>query len=189
MRKNKKMIHTMFIIFQSMTTRKPCVNVPTATYSGKEQSPLHFGLSAEGYDVNTILEGHDHMMWIVKVKNNRKVWVREMSNINIQRMVHEEPVIGNDVKQDEPPQDEPPAEVSQVPKVILKPVVEEKKMTDYNLFLAYKLHELKKDKTNKTNKELFNAAIAEWKALKSNPSELKQVMDLARSFEKPAKKS
>ena len=59
-----------------MTTRKPCINVPSASYNGKEQSPLHFGLSAEGYELNTIMEGYDHMMWIVKIKNNKKVWVR-----------------------------------------------------------------------------------------------------------------
>jgi hypothetical protein len=74
-----------------MTSRKPCINVPTAFYSGKEQSPLHFGLSAEGYDLNTILEGYDHLMWAVKMKNNRKVWVRQ--NPNQLRMVHEEPVV------------------------------------------------------------------------------------------------
>ena len=75
-----------------MSIRKPCINVPTTTYSGKEQSPLHFGLSAEGYEINTIMQGHDNMMWIVKMKNNKKVWVRDM-NTNSKKLVHEEPVI------------------------------------------------------------------------------------------------
>lgn len=182
-----------------MTTRKPCVNVPTATFSGKEQSPLHFGLSAEGYDLNTILEGYDRMMWSVKMKNGRKVWIRNMPiGGNIQRMVHEEPVI---VKQEgavdapnvadtaienaeivrEEPTVSPPKEPTKPP--VMKAVVEEKKVTDYNIFLAYRLYELKKAKpADKTNKELFNQAVAEWKELKKNAVELKKTMGLAKEF-------
>ena len=59
----------------------------------------------------------------------------------------------------------------------MKPVVEEKKITDYNLFLTYRLHELKKNTTGKVNnKEVFNTVIAEWKELKKNTSELNKVM-------------
>lgn len=168
-----------------MSTRKQCTNVSTATYSGKEQSPLHFGLSAEGYDVNTILEGYDKMMWSVKIKNNKKVWVRQVP-INNQRMLYEEPVIPEvsesskvDVinnKNNEIPVEEEKDLVS---------IVSTKKITDYNMFLTYKLHELKKDNNTKTNKELFNLAINEWKELKKTPNELKQLLDKIKTSPKP----
>jgi len=160
-----------------MSIRKPCTNVSTSTYSGKEQSPLRFGLSAEGYDLNTILQGHDNMMWIVKMKNNRKVWVREV-NATSKKLIHEDPVIQNDNDEIQ--------EVSVNPTpiaTILKPIVEEKKMTDYNAFLAYKLHILKQENNLKnSNKELFNKAIQEWKEIKQNPDELKIIIEKARLF-------
>jgi hypothetical protein len=59
---------------------------------GTELSPLHYGLSAEGYDINSIMEGYDKELWIVDVKNNKKVWVK---NENLSRITHEEPVIKN----------------------------------------------------------------------------------------------
>lgn len=176
-----------------MTTRKPCINVPTASYSGKEQSPLHFGLSAEGYDLNTVLEGYDHMMWSVKMKNGRKVWIRNMPTGTIQRMVHEEPVIQDKKEEIEATPLTPEPEVHPVPEKqtkppIMKAVVEEKKVTDYNLYLAYRLHELKKEKSmNKSNKELFNQAVAEWKELKKNATELKKTIEMAKEFNKTNK--
>ena len=171
-----------------MTTRKPCVNVSTATYSGKEQSPLHFGQSAEGYELNTIMQGYDKMMWIVKIKNNKKVWVRHSVT---NKMVHEEPVIDNN---------ETPSEINEIvekPHIppmpskpeIIKPVVEEKKITDYNLFLTYRLHELKEQNKGKTNnKELFNSVVAEWKELKKNPDSMRKMMVLAHEFNETHKK-
>ena len=164
-----------------MTTRKPCINVPTASYNGKEQSPLHFGLSAEGYELNTIMEGYDHMQWIVKIKNNKKVWVRNI--LNATKMIHEEPVINN-INSIENNIIENNVE-------IIKPqVVEEKKITDYNLFLTYRLNELKKNNTdNKNNKEIFAIVIAEWKELKKNPSELNKIISLANEYHKNNKKN
>ena len=68
-------------------------------------------------------------------------------------------------------------------KEAIKAVVEEKKVTDYNMYLAYRLYELKKTKpAEKTNKELFNQAVAEWKELKKNVTELKKTMELAKEF-------
>jgi hypothetical protein len=183
-----------------MTSRKPCINVSNAFYSGKEQSPLHFGLSAEGYELNTVLEGYDRMIWAVKMKNNRKVWVRQMPVSGHIRMVHEEPVVPEtqedvSIQQDTQPDVQPTIqeelqEEQEPPKKpdVIKPIVEEKKLTDYNLFLTYRLHELKKQNHDKTNKELFNSAIAEWKELKKNPIEFKNVMQLAKAFEKPNSK-
>jgi len=174
-----------------MTTRKPCVNIPTATYSGKEQSPLHFGLSAEGYDLNTIMEGYDHMMWSVKMKNNRKVWVRHMTS---NKMVHEEPVINIENHEASPPENNANQTIqSNQPHTepeIIKAVVEEKKITPYNLFLTYRLHQLKEANTEKiNNKELFNKVIVEWNDLKKNAKELERILVLAKEFSETHKKS
>lgn len=194
-----------------MSTRKQCVNVSSASYSGKENSPLHFGLSAEGYDLNTIMEGYDKLQWIVKIKNNRKVWVRHQV---INKMVHEEPIIQHDTQDVTNIQNEDINEVQindcnkvdevnnisnneilvdKTHKVVkpvknskpetLKAVVEEKKMTDYNIFLTYRLYELKKNNIDKTNnKELFNSVVQEWKELKTKPVELQNIMAVARQF-------
>lgn len=173
-----------------MTTRKPCTNVPTATYTGKEQSPLHFGLSAEGYDLNTSMEGFDHMMWIVKIKNNKKVWVRQM---NSAKMVHEDPVMT--LQSDDTESKDTVEELIDKQNPILIPsqsstpvipmmkasVVEEKKSNNYNLFLTYRLQELKKEKKG-SNKELFNSVVAEWKELKKKPDELNKTLLLAQEF-------
>ena len=189
-----------------MSTRKPCVNVPSASYSGKEQSPLHFGLSAEGYELNTIMEGFDHMLWIVKIKNNKKVWVRQSPVVG--KMVHEEPVINNNSdteSNDSNHQKESNTEIieeisqntqelnadiknpspipviEQKPPPIMKATVEEKKINDYNLFLTYRLQEMKKEKKG-TNKEIFNSVVAEWKELKKKPTELAKIIGLAQEF-------
>jgi len=195
-------ISILVYLLQRMTSRKPCINVPNAFYSGKEQSPLHFGLSAEGYELNTVLEGYDRMIWAVKMKNNRKVWIRQMPVNGQIKMIHEEPVIPDydqepveeskpdsekqltqDIQQDS--QQEPIKESQPETKPeILKPVVQEKKLTDYNIFLTYRLHELKKQHGDKKNKDLFNSAIAEWKELKKNPTELKNIMQEAYGFNK-----
>lgn len=156
-----------------MSSRKPCVNIQTASYTGKEQSPLHFGLSAEGYEINTIMEGYDHLLWIVKIKNNRKVWIRHTPNNS--NMTHEEPILNSDGI-NENIETKPISNVE-----TLKPKVEEKKITDYNLYLTYKLFELKKNNTdNKNNKEIFNMAITEWKELKKKPSDLSKILLLAK---------
>jgi hypothetical protein len=206
MLKNKKMILNISnkYIPVIMTTRKPCVNIATASFSGKEQSPLHFGLSAEGYELNTVMEGFDHMIWIVKIKNNRKVWVRQICS---KKMVHEEPVINNNsdtesndsnyqketnneiipeisqnIQEHTTVITETPSpvikqlhEVKQKSIPIMKATVEEKKINDYNLFLTYRLQELKKDKKG-TNKEIFNSVVAEWKELKKNTNELNKII-------------
>jgi hypothetical protein len=164
-----------------MSTRKPCSNISTATYSGKEQSPLRFGLSAEGYELNTILEGYDKMMWAVKLKNGKKVWVRQLANN--QRMVHEEPIIQDCNDTTDIPK-EPEQQIVVNEPIIMTTKVQEKKITDYNLFLTYKLQELKKNNNNKTNKELFNTAIQEWKELKKNSAELQKLLDTLKKESK-----
>ena len=73
-----------------MSGKKICINCSTSYYTGKEQSPLHFGLSAEGYDINSIMEGFDKELWIVDVKNNKKVWTKKE---HINKMTYEKPLI------------------------------------------------------------------------------------------------
>ena len=73
-----------------MSSKKVCINCSTSYYTGKEQSPLHFGLSAEGYDINSIMEGFDKELWIVDIKNNKKVWTKKE---HINKMTYEKPLI------------------------------------------------------------------------------------------------
>ena len=42
----------IIIIITMKNTKIPCSNVSTESYTGKEQSPKRFGLSAEGFDIN-----------------------------------------------------------------------------------------------------------------------------------------
>ena len=81
-----------YIIINMSAVKKVCINSSKNYYMGTELSPLHYGLSAEGYDINSIMEGYDKELWIVDVKNNKKVWVK---NENLSRITHEEPVIKN----------------------------------------------------------------------------------------------
>ena len=74
----------------SSSVKKVCINSSKNYYTGTELSPLHFGLSAEGYDINSIMEGYDKELWIVDIKNNKKIWVK---NEHLSRITHEEPVI------------------------------------------------------------------------------------------------
>ena len=148
------------------TSRKQCINVSSATYSGKEQSPLRFGLSAEGYPVSTILEGNDKLMWRVEIKNNKKVWVR---NSVCNKITHEEPVITETSEIKIPEKEE-----------IVEPIVIKKDVTDYSLFLSHRLKELKNENKDTTidNKTLYNKVIEEWKKIKANsPNELKSLIE------------
>lgn len=173
-----------------MLSRKVCTNVQTATFSGRECSPLHYGLSAEGYDLGIVMEGYDKLKWCVKVKNNRKVWVRY--TIDMKKMTYEEP-IGTNIDGDEA-QDEKEAEDVNDDKQAKQPAKdaepkEEKKITDYNMFLTYRLNDLKKNNPEKkNNKELFAVVIAEWKELKKNKEELTSVMEKAKTFHNNSKK-
>lgn len=80
------------MILNMSAIKKVCLNSSKNYYTGTEMSPLHYGLSAEGYDINSIMEGYDKELWIVDVKNNKKVWYK---NDQLSRITHEEPVIKN----------------------------------------------------------------------------------------------
>jgi hypothetical protein len=153
----------------------PCSNISTETYTGKEQSPKRFGLSAEGFEINYEKEGYDKQIWSVQLKNNRKVWVRNCNRVNI---THEEPIITNynmpQLIEEQPNEEKEKSEEH----IIDNPTKPEKKKTDYNIFIKYYLDKLKaENKDNKiTNKTLFSAATEEWARLKKNPEELKKLM-------------
>jgi hypothetical protein len=164
----------------------PCSNISTESYTGKEQSPKRFGLSAEGFEVNHEKEGFDGKIWVVQYKNNRKVWVRK--NI-ISIVTHEEPLINDDNTTATEPVIENPIinssviinnEITEEPKeeeLNEEPKNTDKKKTDYNIFVKYYLDKLKKEDTNKTpNKVLFQQTTQEWARLKKNPNELKLIM-------------
>lgn len=152
----------------------PCLNVTTMTYSGKEFSPLGLGISAEGHDIGTVMTGRDSVKWMVKIKNNRKVWVRYDNNIN--KMVHEE----QSIKEEDGGDDEIPVETSKSD-VATEPSVSEpskqKKPTNYVKFLNKRKNELRElYKNSKTSKEIYDEVLKEWKELKQNPKQLQKVI-------------
>ena len=62
----------------------------------------------------------------------------------------------------------------------------DKKPTNYNLFLAYRLNKLKeyysKTDDSKTKKEIFDEVLAEWKKLDKKSQEFDDVMKEATEF-------
>tara|TARA_B110000483_G_scaffold93647_1_gene115371 strand:- start:3355 stop:3822 length:468 start_codon:yes stop_codon:yes gene_type:complete len=140
-------------------------------YKGTEQSPLHFGLSAEGYDTNSSMEGYDKNLWVVEIKNNKKVWIRKDSII---RITKEEPLI-NDV-------DESPSNNEIKGKNANSP-------TDYNIYIKYRLFILKSQSNNKTNKSNFDLVRLEWQELKKDSKKQKDVMVEAKKWFEETKDS
>jgi len=136
---------------------KTCINFPKNTYSGKEQSPLRYGLSAEGYDINSAMEGHDKQVWVVEIKNNKKVWNKKDS---ILRITPEEPLISTDT------------EIVKNNEIVEK--TDKPKPTDYNIFVKYRLNNFKDVK--------FDFVRNEWQELKKKPEELKDTMDVAKKW-------
>lgn len=72
-------------------TKKPCLNDPAFSYSGKESSPLGLGYCASSEQVGTMMKGKDTTMWMVGIKNGVKVWNRVPSEIG--PLKKDEPVI------------------------------------------------------------------------------------------------
>lgn len=147
----------------SNNIRKSCVNVQLFTYTGKEKSPLHFGLSAEGYEPNTVMNGFDNLFWIVKYKNNRKVWVRKDDSLE-NNVIEEKNEIGNSEE------------------IVKDESVVSKKKTDYILYLSYRLNQLNDESKDKKNN--FNIVIQEWKTLKNNKTELVIKMEEVHKWHK-----
>ena len=163
------------------TNKKTCINLSTDTYTGKEQSPKGFGYSADGFELNYEKTGQDNRIWIVQIKNNRKVWIRR--NTNISNITHEEPIINDNLNEtSNEGLNEALNECSnESSNNVLNDVIidnnkvkkiNKDKKTDYNIFLKYYLellkisNELKSKNERKTNKELFNETVDEWKNIK-----------------------
>ena len=163
------------------TNKIPCSNVSTESYTGKEQSPKRFGLSAEGFEINFEKEGFDNQIWCVQIKNGRKVWSKKC---NISKITHEIPLLSsseittsiNEVDEPSSNNDDIKKEIKEQSEVS-EPKIEKKK-TDYNIFIKYHLDKLKSEnKDNAPPKTLFQATTDEWRRLKKNPDELKLLMD------------
>lgn len=190
-----------------MSAKKICINSTTSYYTGKEQSPLHFGLSAEGYEINSIMEGFDKELWIVEVRNNKKVWTKKE---HINKMTYEIPLINELIDTNEPETDKEQVkhtvdvslnvidsslqdntDISQNnlstlhsnnddnSKVKIK-ISKTIKPTDYTLFITYRIHQLKSISTD--NKKNYDNAREEWKEYKKNPDKLKAIMVEANNF-------
>jgi hypothetical protein len=182
-----------------MSGRRNCINNSSFSYTGKEQSPLRFGLSAEGYPVNSILEGYDKNIWVVEIKNNRKIWVRKDDEFRItyelplinkledyEKQVENEIVessslnyivVANDIKNTSKIEKESKKKDKDSKDTVIK------KPTNYNIFLTYRLKKLKELYKNekKENKEIFNIVIKEWNEIKNKPEELKLILEEALS--------
>ena len=195
-----------------MSGKKVCINCSTSYYTGREQSPLHFGLSAEGYDINSIMEGFDKELWIVDIKNNKKVWTKKE---HINKMTYEKPLITeltqnncdvnddgntqgitNDAANDTTNATNDVANADTTLQVPLSNTAstEESAMnkggkpsktikpTDYTLFITYRISQMKL--LSNDNKKNYDCAREEWKEYKKKPDELKAVMVEANNFSK-----
>jgi len=186
-------LNISFILLSIMKSNKnPCSNISTESYTGKEQSPKRFGLSAEGFDINFEKEGYDNQIWSVQIRNGRKVWAKKN---NMSKITHEVPLLSSientndipslvnlnndeDVVVTNKSKDNSSETSLDIANEQSKEVKVEKKKTDYNIFIKYYLDKLKSEnKDNTPHKILFQAATLEWNRLKKNPQELKTQMD------------
>ena len=185
-------LNNSFYIIMMKSNKIPCSNISTESYTGKEQSPKRFGLSAEGFDINYEKEGFDNQIWSVQIRNGRKVWAKKN---NISKITHEVPLLSSIENTDNIPSllnlnNDSAIVVNDISKDSSnetsldttheqsKEVKVEKKKTDYNIFIKYYLDKLKSEnKDNTPHKILFQAATLEWNRLKKFPDELKIVMD------------
>lgn len=195
-----------------MSGKKVCINCSTSYYTGREQSPLHFGLSAEGYDINSIMEGFDKELWIVDIKNNKKVWTKKE---HINKMTYEKPLITeltqnnpdvnddgntqgitNDAANDTTNATNDVANADTTLQVPLSNTASTEdttmnkcskpsktiKPTDYTLFITYRISQMKL--LSNDNKKNYDCAREEWKEYKKKPDELKAIMVEANNFSK-----
>lgn len=195
--------------------KKTCINSSKHFYTGNELSPLRFGLSAEGYELNSVMEGYDKELWVVDIKNSKKVWVK---NDTIIRITREDPVI-NSVEPMllEKLRNEGNNKLNQhivtvmnmnMTKAVCEGktkglneneethvanngaiqsanadnlnILKNKKSTDYNLFVKYRLNQLKD--SNKNKKDNFNDVKNEWHELKKDKANFGIVMSNAKTW-------
>lgn len=155
-----------------------CVNASNETYTGKEMSPKGMGFSAVAYEIGFEKEGVDKQLWVVQIKNGKKVWFRKSG---MPKVTHEEPLITNEVVIKE-------VSVTTVPEVKEEVVKTEdpkktdttQKKTDFNVFYKYYSGILKeeniRDGLNKKPKTIQEETYAEWNRIKKNKSELNDLL-------------
>ena len=107
------------------------------------------------------MEGFDKQLWIVDVKNGKKVWIRKDS---IVRITKEEPLIKD--------KEEPNKTTDIKDKIQNSP-------TDYNIYIKYRLFVLKNENKNKSN---FDLVRKEWQELKKDNIKLKEIMNEAKKW-------
>jgi len=181
------------------SNKKICFNSSKHYYTGTELSPLHFGLSAEGYEINSVMEGYDKELWVVDIKNNKKVWTKNEAIIKITR---EEPIINNIIPNKfENKINEKIVNIMNSNKAIADNkkynlndinktkdginnisdnlnTLDKKKSTDYNIFVKYRLNQLKDISKNK--KENFTNTKNEWHELKKDKEKFKITINEAK---------
>jgi len=156
------------------------------TYTGRESSPLGNGISAEGYELDTIMQGCDKIDWIVKYKNNRKVWVRLDKKVNtiVHEEIHEEDANDDKVEDDkiveEKVEDAKEEVVHANEEVVPTQCVngnEGKKANNYIKYMSKRRNEMKTDGNAMTAKEAYNTILQEWKELKKDKKKYDEVIN------------
>ena len=160
-----------------------CSNVSTETYTGKEQSPKGIGFSAVGYDIGFEKEGVDKLLWVVQIKNNKKVWFRKNG---MPKVSHEEPLIvsidSNSYQIEEIEKNETNEEIERKPNEEIEVIKKETtiKKTDFNIFYKYYSNKLKDENKekglNKKPKEIQEETYNEWNRIKKNKDELNELL-------------
>ena len=102
------------------------------------------------------------------MKNNRKVWVRTTEDY---------------IEDEQSEKEQGQQETSNIEIKSQTSKTGVKKLTNYNLFLTYRLHELKKqyteEKKNIVNKEIFALVVQEWKSIDKKSKEFQEIMKAA----------
>jgi len=157
-----------------------CLNITTETYTGKEASPKGLGYSAVGFNIGYEKEGVDKQIWVVQIKNGKKVWFRKSG---MPKITHEEPLITDE--NNKKIENEIKEENKDKIELISKPQQQEKKLTDYNYFYKYYSNKLKTENKekglNKNNKEIQTEIFEEWNRLKKNKNELEELLKVIKN--------
>jgi hypothetical protein len=156
-----------------------CLNISTESYTGKEASPKGLGYSAVAYDIGYEKEGVDKQIWVVQIKNGKKVWFRKSG---MPKITHEEPLIKEENSKNI--EKEIKEENKEKTEVIPKIQQQEKKLTDYNYFYKYYSNKLKTENKekglNKNNKDIQTEIFEEWNRLKKNKKELEDLLKVIK---------
>lgn len=158
-----------------------CVNASNETYTGKEMSPKGMGFSAVAYEVGFEKEGVDKQLWIVQIKNGKKVWFRKSG---MPKVTHEEPLITTEVNEvitvatPELSEVKTDVDVKETETKKEEPITQKK--TDFNIFYKYYSGILKEENIreglNKKPKTIQEETYAEWNRLKKNKIELNELL-------------